>query len=197
MRPTCSGIASHPWHVIFMPSVLLAVFAVAVAAIVPRRIGPLPFPVRLAGLAVVLGACLSLTKSTDVKDSILLLIVALIGPIVLLSALRRCEIRWELMCIGFLVMTAALLIRADWVFVRDYGFPTGSALYRAKFADLGMNVPYDFHYYGLTNPDMLGTFLLIPLALSVFWGLAYDLSRRARLLLFASASSCLFTEVLV
>lgn len=187
------GIESHPWHVVFMPSVLLAVFVVVASRILLRRPEPLPLAVRLAGPAFVTAACISLIASGNLVDSVLVLIVAILSPLILLLALRRCDLPLDILCGAFLVTTAALILRADWVFIRDYGVPTGKALFVAKFS----NVPYDFHYYGLGNPDSFAAFLLLPLALSAFWAIAAGITRFARALLMSSAMLYLLTLVLV
>ena len=187
------GLATHPLRVILMPTVLLALAAVILSRLFPKHATRLPTAVSIAGLGLVVAGCLSLFHSNNTTNSAELLVAVLVAPIVLFYGLRRCDLRFDILCAAFLVATAALVIRADWVFFKDYGFPSGRALYAAKNA----NSIYDFHYYGLGNPDSFGAFLLIPLSLSAFWASGTEVGRVARASLACSAALFFLTIVLV
>jgi hypothetical protein len=185
-------ISSDPWRLILMPSVLLCLLCGIVAISVPARVQRLSPIVTVAAGGFVLAGCLSLLTTNHVDSSIVTLTLAVVAPIALFAGVRRTGLSPEIACGAFLAVNGALLIRDDWVFVRAYGFPSGHALFLAKFS----NAPYDFHYYGLQNPDMFATYLLLPLTLSAFWCTARGISRTTRGLLIASTLICLATLAL-
>ena len=91
------------------------------------------------------------------------------------------------------VTSAGFLLRADAVFLRDWGLPTASTLRTAKLSDQ----PYDFHYYTLGNADHTAGFLLMTLVLAAFWaGQRGGLSRYLRALLWVIAAISLVTMFL-
>lgn len=176
------GIEANPWRVALMPPVLLAVVAVVASFVLPRRAAAWPSWMKAAGLAFILACALSLVASDKPQSSALVFVVSILAPAVLMVSISRIVLPVETMCASFLAVTCGLLLRDDWVFARQYGFPTGTTLFHAKFS----NVPYDFHYYGLQNPDGFATFILIPLALSAFWAVTADVTSGARALLAVS-----------
>ncbi|HEY8640176.1 MAG TPA: O-antigen ligase family protein [Solirubrobacterales bacterium] len=166
-------VEAHPFLVPLVPSVVLALVAGVAAWRLPRPAGRDGLLLS-ATMALLVAGCLSLIGSDDPQHSALLLLTTLVAPLGFLWALRRADVPYAWLCGAFLATVCLLLLRADVVFLSDHGFPTGSALFQAKFS----NQPYDFHYYALNNPDQAATFLIFPLALAAFWAIGERLERR-------------------
>jgi type II secretory pathway pseudopilin PulG len=188
------ALAEHPWRLVLMPPVLLAGLAVLGAVVAPAR-GPSgrTGPVAFGAALLLLAASLSLLGTDDQTRSGLLLVTAVLAPVALFLGLRSSALPRRLVAISFLVATVVLLARADLVFLLQEGLPTGDTLFRAKFA----NRPYDFHYFGLQNPNHTAAFVILPLALAAFWARDRRLPGLARTALVTVAAICLFTLVLL
>ena len=159
-------LADQPWLVFFMPATLVALAAAVAAALWPHPDPPRVPRLLVAGVVVLLMAgLLSMTESPDPRRSATLLVLAVTTPALLLWGVTRSRLSTTALCWGLLGATVVVLLRADIVFVGDWGIPTADDLLHAKF----QNVPYDFHYYTLGNPDHTGGWLLMPLALASVW----------------------------
>lgn len=179
------------------PPALLAVFALLAAWIAPMQ-GPRAAPpllLRVGAGLLVLGGALSLLGSDDPGYSAVLLIMGLIAPCAVFVGARRADLPLGVMAGGFLGATTLLLLRADLNYFGDYGFglPTGADLFQAKFS----NAPYDFHYYGLGNPDQTATFVLLSLTLALFWKHGRRHPSAAAKWRIAVVALCAFTLVLL
>lgn len=178
--PDKLGLDASPERVVATPAVLLAVFALVVAARRPRRDDePLTRERRLLGLAVALlalGVLASLTSSNDVAYSIVITVLAFVAPVAIYVAVRRSDLPSEWLVGGFIFAAAVFMLRADVRFFEQNGFPTGHQMFLAKFS----NAPYDFHYYGLGNPDGTAAFALMPLVATTLWLGAPRVSRWLR-----------------
>lgn len=187
------AISEQPWRVVLMPAVLLALLAVIAAAVVPARRPAVPPVAFVAGAALLLVAAMaSIASSIDPTASALTAVVAVAVPILIVYSLSHADLHAPTLLGSFLGMTTVLLLRADVVFFSTSGLPTPGALFEAKFS----NTAYDFHYYTLGNPDHTAGFLLMPLALAVFWSLDRKLGRLPRLLLLGAAAVTLLTLTL-
>jgi len=188
------SLAEHPWRLVLMPPVLLAGLAVLGAVAAPAR-GPSgrAGPVAFGAALLLLAASLSLLGTEDQTRSGLQIVTAVLAPVALFVGLRSSALPRRLVAISFLVATVVLLARADLVFLLQEGLPTGDALFRAKFS----NRPYDFHYFGLQNPNHTAAFVILPLALAAFWARDRRLPRLARSAMAIVAAICLFTLVLL
>src|SRR5262249_38797521 len=141
-------IQRRPERVILLPTVVIALLVCALAIVTPRSPRRrVPLFAWLCSLLLVVGAVASLLATDALRTSVLLLIVALLAPIGLAWGLIRANLPLQLAAGTFLVTTTALFLRADFVFLREHGFPTPDGLFAAKFS----NAPYDFHYYALQN----------------------------------------------
>jgi hypothetical protein len=176
-------VDEHPLRVVLLPEFVLTVVAVVAAAAYrrPRPERP-PAPLIVGAAATLAGGLASLTASDAVGYSTTLLIVGVVSPIVLATAVWASRLSPAAAAAGFLTAAATLFFRADGVLIRTYGFPTAHDLFTAKFS----NAAYDFHYYTLENPDHSSIFLIIPLTFSAFWALSPTISTAARRLLVAS-----------
>ena len=141
---------------------------------------------------IVVGAFLSLLESSNRSSSQALIILAVLAPAALFLAVRRGALPLAAVAGSFLVALVVLLLRADVVFLHQWGFPTQSVLFSAKFS----NRPYDFHYYTLGNPDHTATFLLLPFALALGWSLTPGQDRRLSWALRAAAGVIYLTMIL-
>jgi len=188
------ALAEHPWRLVLMPPVLLAGLAVLGAVVAPAR-GPSgrAGPVAFGAALLLLAASLSLLGTEDQTRSGLLFVTAVLAPFALFLGLRSSALSRRLIAISFLAATVVLLARADLVFLLQEGLPTGDTLFRAKFS----NRPYDFHYFGLQNPNRTAAFVILPLALAAFWARDRRLPRPARSALVIVAAICLITLVLL
>lgn len=188
------ALAEHPWRLVLMPPVLLAGFAVLGAVVAPAR-GPSgrAGTVAFGAALLLLAASLSLLGTDDQTQSGLLFVTAVLAPIVLFLGLRSSALPRRWIAISFLAATVVLLARADLVFLLQEGLPSGDTLFRAKFS----NRPYDFHYFGLQNPNHTAAFVILPLALAAFWARDRGLPRPARIALVIVAATCLITLVLL
>jgi len=188
------ALAEHPWRLVLMPPVLLAGLAVLAAVVAPAR-GPSARagPIAFGAALLLLAASLSLLGTDDQTRSGLLFVNAVLAPVALFLGLRSSALPRRLIALSFLAATVVLLARADLVFLMQEGLPTGDTLFRAKFA----NRPYDFHYFGLQNPNRTAAFVILPLALAAFWARDRRLPGLARTALVTVAAICLFTLVLL
>jgi O-antigen ligase len=178
-------IEALPWRVAFTPPALLALGAVSAAMWRPARdTRAVPVPLLSGGVLLVAAAMISIFGSDAPRVTALSAVIGVVAPVLLLVALLRSRLDSRLICGGFLAAVTLLMLRAIAVFLADHGLPTRSKLESAKFT----NQPYDFHYYTLGNPDHTGGFLLLPLALALFWALDSRLSWRSRLLLLGAAA---------
>lgn len=188
------GVESYPWRVVVFPATLLTALSIGAALVVPR-VPSVRLPRWLvAGWSLLLiGALLSLIDSDDVTRTLLLIYLAIVLPGAFVVSLNRSRLSAEPMVLAFLVVTSVLLLRADFVFFADYGFPEPSELFFAKFA----NAPYDFHYYALQNPGQTAAFLFLPLTLSWFCVSRPGLSKAARLVALTAGVVCFATMILL
>jgi O-antigen ligase len=188
------ALAEHPWRLVLMPPVLLAGLAVLGAVVAPAR-GPSgrAGPVAFGAALLLLAASLSLLGTEDQTRSGLQFVTAVLAPFALFLGLRSSALSRRLIAISFLAATVVLLARADLVFLLQEGLPTGDTLFRAKFSDR----PYDFHYFGLQNPNNTAAFAILPLALAAFWARDRHLPRPARIALVIVAAICLITLLLL
>ncbi len=188
------GVESYPWRVVVFPATLLTALSIGAALVAPR-VPSVRLPRWLvAGWSLLLiGALLSLIDSDDVTRTLLLIYLAIVLPGAFVVSLNRSRLSAEPMVLGFLVVTSVLLLRADFVFFADYGFPEPSELFFAKFA----NAPYDFHYYALQNPGQTAAFLFLPLTLSWFCVSRPGLSKAARLVALTAGVVCFATMILL
>ena len=172
-----AGIASRPWLAPLMPAALIAIAAAAAALAFPARTRVrLPPGVAAGGLILMAGALVSIGGSADPDRTAVIALLAVSSPALLLLALVNSRLDPRALAAGFLAALTILLLRADMVFLRDWGFPTPAKLLAAKY----QNVAYDFHYYTLGNPDHTAGFLLMPLALAAFWAAGRALPQRWR-----------------
>lgn len=186
-------LAARPWVVVAMPAVLVAALALTAALLAPaHRARPLPHGLTYGALLLLTGAGLSVLASDNPERSATLVVLAISAPIGLFLGVYHARLDHRYLLGGFLAATALMLLRADAIFLRDWGLPTGGKLEAAKF----QNVPYDFHYYTLGNPDHTGGFLLMPLVVSAFWAARRDLDTRLRAALGLVALICLGTLIL-
>lgn len=175
------------------PAVLTAVLAGGAALWFPRR-AVVVRPALLAGAALLLtGAALSLLGSDDPTSSALLTVVAVSAPMALFASLLYADIPLRIAAGAFVVVTCVLMLRADAVFVQTWGFPTLESIFTAKFT----STPYDFHYYGLGNPDHTAGFLLMPFAVALLWSTERGLAPVWKLLALTAAALLLFSLVLL
>jgi hypothetical protein len=187
------GVRAHPILVLITPEVLLGGLALLAAALRPAPSAGRPLrPLVAAGGLLVLAGALSLTVSGDPGDSAIRLFVDVLAPVALAAGLIRADIPRGPLCLAFLVTAGVLWFHADLVFLRDYGWPTAGTLLRAKFT----NHPYDFHYYGLGNPDQGALFLILPLTAAAFWALG-PITRGLRWVLVALTGVFLASTLLV
>ncbi len=184
----------HAWRILLMPSVLLAAAAVLYAVFFPSaHPGHLPPALAGGGALLILAAVVSTAASQDPAASAIIAVLAISAPIILVVALLHADVSPRALALGFLVTSAGFLLRADAVFLRDWGLPTASTLRTAKLSDQ----PYDFHYYTLGNADHTAGFLLMTLVLAAFWaGQRGGLSRYLRALLWVIAAISLVTMFL-
>jgi O-Antigen ligase len=187
-------VAAHPERVVLLPPVVVWFVAVVGAAIFGgRSVRSVPLVPLLATTLLMVGGFASLTATGDIRYSTTLLIIGIICPFAIAGSLLTSELPHEPIALSFLVTIALLLIHADGIFVRDYGFPSPSDLFTAKFS----SAPHDFHYYTLNNPDHTSLFLILPLTVATFWALKRSLPLPLRLTLVACALVFLVNEVLV
>jgi O-antigen ligase len=132
--------------------------------------------VAAGGLLLIAGALASIGGSADPDQTAMIALLAVSSPALLLLALVHSRLDPPALAAGFLSAVTLFLLRADLVFLRDWGFPTPAKLFAAKY----QNVAYDFHYYTLGNPDHTAGFLLMPLALAAFWAAGRTPSLRWR-----------------
>lgn len=182
-------LTSRPYLVVLMPSVLMALSASVAAVRLPLSSSTDRVLLAASGLLLAAGL-LSLTSSGDPGRSALLFSVTIVAPLALLWTLRRSDVSPTALCGAFVATVCLLLVRADFVFVRDFGLPSGGSLFQAKFT----NRPYDFHYYTLNNPNQTATFLILVLPLVAFWA-AEQRGSRFRAWLFAGATAFILVNV--
>jgi hypothetical protein len=190
--PAAWGAASKPYLALAGPACLAALVASAFGP--SARSSVRGRSVEIAALALTcLGAVLSLLESRHAAQSYAILLVGLLAPAVLFVSVRRGGLPRSALAGSFLAALSVALLRADIVFFEQHGFPAPPKLYAAKFS----NQPYDFHYYTLGNPDHTATFLLLPLAVGLFWSTAPAVARRTRFLTAAATIIVLGTLVLL
>jgi O-antigen ligase len=187
------AIEAAPWRVALTPAVLIGVLALAIAARYPAKPSPrLPPEVAGGGSLLLLGAAVSVFGSGDPQLSALTMVLAVSAPAAVLFAIARADLPWRVVVGAFLAVSCALLLRADVIFLLDWGVPTTGDLYQAKYS----NFPYDFHYYSLGNPDHTAGWLLIPWTIVAFWLFERGLSRQVRAAL-AAAGMILIASLLL
>lgn len=163
-------IQALPAFVVLSPACLTALLAIwAVCRGRPAKdlvmLVRIPPPAALSLMLVLIGATLSLLESARPGYSASLLVCGLLAPALVFLAVRSGRLPAAPLAGAFVAVLVVLLLRADLVFLKEHGFPTSQALYQAKF----QTHPYDFHYYTLGNPDHTAGFLILPLALCLFW----------------------------
>jgi len=160
------SVDDQAFLVVLMPPVIVALVAVACAIRHPGHI-TLPWKPAWATCAglLMLGGALSLLSTDDLERSVGLLVFGIVAPLVFTASVMASTLPRTYLAASFVAATALLMLRADIVLLGDYGWPSAEDLFQAKFA----NAPYDFHYYALGNPNQTAAFLMIPLALAVFW----------------------------
>ena len=189
-------VTDHAWLALVTPPFLLLFLAgvVAYAAPVPR---PSRGPTALiaGGILLIVASALSLIETDAVNDTVAMALLGLVVPAGLYATVRRADLPLAPIVWSFLIVSSLLLLRADLVFFGDYGFgpPSGEDLFQAKFS----SVPYDFHYFGLGNPDQTSTFTLMPFAISCFIASSTATSQRARRAALTVAAVCGLTLVLL
>ena len=188
-----AGVLDRPWLVVAMPICLTAI-AAGLAALVwpaPGRVR-IPPAISAGGVVLLLGGLVSILDSPDPVASAVIAVVAITAPALLLVALLHARLDPSWMAVGLLVSASVLLLRADTVFLRDWGFPTTAKLFAAKY----QNVAYDFHYYTLGNPDHTAGYLLMPLTLASLWVLSTRLRPAARIVIAATGAVAMATLVI-
>ncbi|MDP8909943.1 MAG: O-antigen ligase family protein [Chloroflexota bacterium] len=161
------GVPQAPALVVFTPAVLLALLALVGARAAPAR-WSWQSDVRLViagAVMLAVAAGLSLAASDDLWYSIIIATIAILAPLALAVGVARSRLPPGLIAGAFLLACCLMLLRADLVFVQLHGLPTPATLYEVKYS----NRAYDFHYYTLANPTGTAAWLLMPLALALFW----------------------------
>lgn len=188
------SLAERPWAAAVMPSVVLALAALAAAVLFPqpqsRAHGR---PLLVGAVLMVVAGALSVNQWDDLARPTVLLLTGLVAPLAFAYGLIRAALPRSVLCAAFLAATVVLLLRADVVFLLQNGLPTPDVLFRVKYS----NAPYDFHYYSLGNPNYSSAFLIVPLALAAFWATDPKLPRPARIALGATAALVLANIALV
>jgi virulence-associated protein VagC len=195
--PSLLDTQTLPGFVVLTPACLVALVS-GVAAW--RTAGDLKVSIRMpkvAALAIALilvGASLSLLHSARPGYSAALLVSGLLAPGVLFLSMRSGRLPIPPIAGAFLATLSMLLLRADFEFVHQYGLPTSQqVLFDAKFHTQA----YDFHYFTLGNPDHTANFLILPLALSLFWALGRSTSVATRIWLLIASGIILLTITLL
>jgi O-Antigen ligase len=187
------GVPQQPILVLLTPAVLLGLLALAGAAIAP---GAWSWQadakvVAAGGGLLILGFGASLLSTDDLWYSILVGATAVLAPAAVAAGVARSTISARVIAACFLLACCVMLMRAGLVFVQLHGVPTPETLYEVKFS----NRAYDFHYYTLANPNGTAAWLLMPLALALFWA-ARCPTVRARAVLLAAAGPTAGTLIL-
>ena len=131
--------------------------------------------------------------SEDPARSSILVALAISAPVLMFVGLVHSRLSPRWLAAGFLLALSVMLLRADAVFLRDWGLPGPAQLSAAKY----QSVAYDFHYYTLGNPNHTAGFLLMPLCLAAYWAVGRrSLATWQRGLLAGAAALCAFTLVL-
>jgi len=173
-------VGQQPILVLLTPAVLLGLLALVGAAVAPgaccwHRDVKI---VAAGGALLTLGFGLSLLATDDIWYSILIGVTAVLAPAAVGVGVARSTISARVVVTCLLLACCLVLIRADLIFVQLYGLPTPQTLYEVKFS----NRPYDFHYYTLGNPNGTAAWLLMPLALALFY-VGGPLRRESRVVL--------------
>ena len=190
---TVLGLEERPWIVVAMPALLIACTALCAALVAPaRRQLPGARLFAAGSLLLLVGAVVSILGSGDPSRSGTLVVLAISAPVLLFVGLVHTRLSPRWLAAGFLLGLAVMLIRADAVFIREWGLPGPAQLQAAKY----QSIAYDFHYYTLGNPDHTAGFLLMSLCLASFWCGGRALRGWQRGLLAGSAALSAFTLVL-
>ena len=80
------------------------------------------------GALLILAAVVSTAASQDPGASAIIAVLAISAPIILVVALLHADVSPPALALAFLVTSAGFLLRADAVFLRDWGLPTASTL---------------------------------------------------------------------
>lgn len=191
---TVLGVADRPWIVVAMPAALLAVTALLAALRLPvGRPAPNPHGLAAGAALLLLAGFVSIVGSDDPERSAVLGVLAISAPLLLYVGLTNARVPAGWLAAGFLVATSLMLLRADAVFVGDWGFPSTADLAAAK----DQSVAYDFHYYTLGNPGHTAGFLLMPFTLAAAWAGDRHIARWQRALLVGAAALAGGTLILV
>ncbi len=182
--------STRPWVVIALPVTAVAVAAVIGMLLFPAPARRVPRDLALGAVLLVAASLLSVAGTATPRAGALTAFGAVTVPVLLglVVSHSRLSPGWTLG--GFLAATTVLLVRADLTFLADRGLPTPGTLQAAKYE----NVPGDFHYLTLGNPDHTAGWLLMPLTLALFWGAGR--TGRARVALLVVGAVALGTTVL-
>lgn len=187
------GLADRPWVVVAMPALLITWATLAAAILLPLGGSPAGTRMLAAGAGMLLvGGFASVLGSDDPARSSILVVLAISAPVLMFVGLVHSRLSPRWLAAGFLLALAVMLVRADAVFLRDWGLPGPAELNAAKY----QSVAYDFHYYTLGNPNHTAGFLLLPLCLSLFWAFGSRANRRWVPALAIGAALCGFSLIL-
>jgi hypothetical protein len=192
--PDALGVPQQPILVLLTPAVLLGLLALVGAAVAPgARACPQDVRILAAGGGLlIVGAAASLSSTDDIWYSVLIGAMAILAPVAVALGVARSRISPHVTAACFLLACCVMLMRADLLFVQLHGFPNSGTLYEVKY----LNRAYDFHYYTMGNPNSTAAWLLMPLALALFWAVGSP-RLRYRLVLIGAAGLIGITLILV